>query len=33
VLDVSADTVTRDWRRAKAYLRREMQRGGEAEAK
>ncbi len=28
VLGVSADTVTRDWRRAKAFLRREMQRGG-----
>jgi len=24
VLGVSVDTVTRDWRRAKAFLRREM---------
>jgi RNA polymerase sigma factor (TIGR02999 family) len=26
VLDVSAETVTRDWRRAKAFLRREISR-------
>jgi RNA polymerase sigma-70 factor (ECF subfamily) len=24
VLDVSVDTITRDWRRAKAFLRREL---------
>ena len=26
VLDVSPDTITRDWRRAKAFLRRELSR-------
>jgi RNA polymerase sigma factor (TIGR02999 family) len=29
VLDVSADTITRDWRRAKAFLRRELSRDGQ----
>lgn len=32
VLGISADTVTRDWRRAKAFLRREMGGGGGGEA-
>jgi RNA polymerase sigma factor (TIGR02999 family) len=31
VLGVSADTVTRDWRRAKAFLRREVSKGSDNE--
>jgi RNA polymerase sigma factor (sigma-70 family) len=33
VLDVSERTVKRDWNVAKAWLRRELSRGGQAEAR